>query len=92
MLSFPPPAFWTSTLTGPVSAPQPKYWCKFCKTYVRDTKFERQQHDATGRHQSNIQRSLRTLHRDAERGERDKQRARDEVARLNGVVGGGGGG
>ncbi|KAF2094522.1 hypothetical protein NA57DRAFT_80324 [Rhizodiscina lignyota] len=67
--------YWKST---------PKYWCKFCKVYVRDTKFERQQHEATGRHQGNIQRSLRGLHRDQEREEREKQRAKDEVARLNG--------
>ncbi|KAF2761815.1 hypothetical protein EJ05DRAFT_507439 [Pseudovirgaria hyperparasitica] len=74
--------YWKST---------PKYWCKFCTTFVRDTKFERQQHEATGRHQGAIQRSLRTINRDKEREDRDKQRARDEVARLNGLVGGGGG-
>lgn len=72
--------YWKST---------PKYWCKFCKTYVRDTKLEKQQHDATPRHQGNIQRSLRTLHREREREDRDKQRAKDEVARLNGIVSGG---
>ncbi|KAK8216578.1 hypothetical protein IWZ01DRAFT_497487 [Phyllosticta capitalensis] len=70
--------YWKST---------PKYWCKFCKTHIRDTKFERQQHEATGRHQIAIQRSLRELHRDREREDREKQRAKDEVARLNGVVG-----
>ncbi|KAF2460728.1 hypothetical protein BDY21DRAFT_376612 [Lineolata rhizophorae] len=68
--------YWKST---------PKYWCKFCRVYIRDTPFERRQHDATGRHQSAIQRNLRDLHRDAERSEREKQRARDEVARLNGA-------
>ncbi|KAK8196225.1 hypothetical protein BKA81DRAFT_387785 [Phyllosticta paracitricarpa] len=71
--------YWKST---------PKYWCKFCKTHIRDTKFERQQHEATGKHQIAIQRSLRDLHREREREDREKQRARDEVARLNGVVGG----
>jgi len=55
---------------------------------VRETKFEKEQHDATPRHQGNIQRSLRNLHRDNEREERDKQRAKDEVARLNGIVSG----
>ncbi|KAJ4354361.1 uncharacterized protein N0V89_006096 [Didymosphaeria variabile] len=64
----------------------PKYWCKFCKDYVKDTKFERQQHEATGRHQSNIQRSLKGLHREQAAQERQKQRAKDEVARLNGLV------
>lgn len=65
---------------------QPKYWCKFCKDYIKDTKFERQQHEATGRHQSNIQRSLKSLHREQAAQERQTQRAKDEVARLNGLV------
>lgn len=65
---------------------QPKYWCKFCAIYVKDTKFERQQHEATGRHQGNIQRSLKGLHREQEQQARQKQRAKDEVARLNGIV------
>lgn len=68
---------------------QPKYWCKFCEVFVRDTKFERQQHESTGRHQSSIRKSLRDLHRTKEREQRDSQRAKDEVARLNGIVGGG---
>ncbi|KAK0645363.1 Uncharacterized protein DIS24_g7969 [Lasiodiplodia hormozganensis] len=72
--------YWKST---------PKYWCKFCQVFVRDTKFEKQQHDATGKHQSAIQRSLRDLHRTREREDRDKQRAKDEVARLNGLTTGG---
>lgn len=69
--------YWKST---------PKYWCKFCQTYIRDTKFERQQHEATGKHQSAIQRSLRDLHRTREREDRERQRAKDEVARLNGLT------
>jgi len=71
--------YWKST---------PKYWCKFCKVFVKETKFEKEQHDATPRHQGNIQRSLRNLHRDNEREDRDKQRAKDEVIRLNGIVSG----
>ena len=71
--------YWKST---------PKYWCKFCKVYVRDTKFERQQHEATGRHQGSVQRSLRELHKTHDREEREKQRAENEVARLNGIVSG----
>ncbi|PSN73012.1 hypothetical protein BS50DRAFT_477535, partial [Corynespora cassiicola Philippines] len=70
--------YWKST---------PKYWCKFCSVYVKDTKFERQQHEATGRHQGSIQRSLRNLHRDQEIEKRKQQQAKDEVARLNGLVG-----
>lgn len=65
---------------------QPKYWCKFCSTYVKDTKFERAQHEATGRHQGQIQRSLKTLHREQENELRDKSRAQAEIARLNGLV------
>jgi hypothetical protein len=69
--------YWKST---------PKYWCKFCQVYVKDTKFEKQQHEATGRHQGNIQRSLKGLHREQQNKEREQQRAKDEVARLNGLV------
>ncbi|KAH8731007.1 hypothetical protein GQ44DRAFT_746382 [Phaeosphaeriaceae sp. PMI808] len=64
----------------------PKYWCKFCTIYVKDTKLERAQHESTGRHQGNIQRSLRGLHREQENEKRDKARAQAEVARLNGLV------
>ncbi|KAF2866757.1 hypothetical protein BDV95DRAFT_583743 [Massariosphaeria phaeospora] len=64
----------------------PKYWCKFCLVYVKDTKFERAQHEATGRHQGSIQRSLKGLHREQEIEERKKQQAKNEVARLNGLV------
>lgn len=71
--------YWKST---------PSYWCKFCEIYVRDTAGERKNHEATGKHQNNIQRSLRNLHKNKEREERDQQRAKDEVARLNGLVGG----
>ena len=39
----------------------------------------------TARHQGNLKRFLRELHRDNEINERDKQRAKDEVARLNGA-------
>jgi hypothetical protein len=71
--------YWKST---------PSYWCKFCETYVRDTAGERRNHESTGKHQNNIQRSLRDLHKKQEREQRDQQRAKDEVARLNGLVGG----
>ncbi|RFU81081.1 hypothetical protein TARUN_1174 [Trichoderma arundinaceum] len=71
--------YWKST---------PKYWCKHCSCYVRDTKVERANHEATGKHQGALKRSLRDLHRNHEREEREKERARHEIARLNGVVGG----
>ncbi|EGP92040.1 uncharacterized protein MYCGRDRAFT_67069 [Zymoseptoria tritici IPO323] len=70
--------YWKST---------PSYWCKFCSQYVRDSPLERKNHEASGKHQNNIQRNLRELHKGREREERDKQRAKDEVARLNGLVG-----
>ncbi|KAF2211552.1 hypothetical protein CERZMDRAFT_121499 [Cercospora zeae-maydis SCOH1-5] len=71
--------YWKST---------PSYWCKFCTQYVRDTAIERKNHEASGKHQNNIQRSLRELHKGKEREEREKQRAKDEVNRLNSLVSG----
>ncbi|KAL7785883.1 hypothetical protein V8C37DRAFT_312009 [Trichoderma ceciliae] len=71
--------YWKST---------PRYWCKQCSCYVRDTKLERANHEATAKHQGALKRSLRDLHRNHEREEREKERARQEIARLNGVVGG----
>ncbi|KAI9674828.1 MAG: hypothetical protein M1817_001732 [Caeruleum heppii] len=71
--------YWKST---------PKYWCKHCKIYVRDTKVEKEQHESTGKHQGNLKRFLRDLHRGHEREERDKDRAKQEVERLNSVVSG----
>ncbi|KAI4146855.1 MAG: hypothetical protein LQ340_005784 [Diploschistes diacapsis] len=67
--------YWKST---------PSYWCKHCSKYVRDTPLEKKNHEATPRHQGNLKRFIRDLHRDNERTARDKQRAKDEVARLNG--------
>lgn len=67
---------------------QPKYWCKHCSTYVKDTKFERTQHEATGRHQGNLKRFLRGIQNGHEKDEREKQRAKSEVERLNRAVGG----
>jgi hypothetical protein len=68
---------------------QPKYWCKHCNTYVRDTKLERANHEATPKHQGNLKRFLRDLHRGHEKDEKDKERAKAEVARLNGMAAGG---
>ncbi|KAI0849193.1 hypothetical protein F5Y00DRAFT_68108 [Daldinia vernicosa] len=70
--------YWKST---------PKYWCKHCSTYVRDTKLERQNHEATAKHQGALKRFLRDLHRNHEQEQREKDRAKREVERLNGVVG-----
>ncbi|GAT31428.1 hypothetical protein UVI_02047100 [Ustilaginoidea virens] len=64
----------------------PNYWCKHCATFVRDSKLERTNHEATAKHQNAIKRSLRDLHRTHEREERERERARREIQRLNGVV------
>ncbi|WYZ41177.1 hypothetical protein EsH8_V_000072 [Colletotrichum jinshuiense] len=71
--------YWKST---------PKYWCKHCSIFVRDTKLERQNHEATGKHQGALKRFLRDLHRGHEQEERDKERAKREVERLKGVTSG----
>ncbi|KAI0505739.1 hypothetical protein F5B22DRAFT_495421 [Xylaria bambusicola] len=69
--------YWKST---------PKYWCKHCSTYVRDTKLERTNHEATAKHQSALKRFLRDLHRSHENEEREKDRAKREIDRLNGIT------
>ncbi|KAL2206815.1 hypothetical protein CC79DRAFT_907806 [Sarocladium strictum] len=67
-----------------------RYWCKHCACYVRDTKLERQNHEATARHQGALKRFLRDLHRGHEQEERNRERARHEIDRLNGVSSGSG--
>ncbi|KAG8525577.1 uncharacterized protein KY384_009221 [Bacidia gigantensis] len=69
--------YWKST---------PKIWCKHCKTFIKDTKLEKANHEVTGKHQGNLQRFLRDLHKTNEREVREKQRAKFEVERLNGAV------
>jgi len=70
--------YWKST---------PKYWCKHCSTYVKDTSFERKQHESTAKHQNNLKRFLRDIQNGHERAERDKLRAKAEVDRLKGTFG-----
>ncbi|KKK16211.1 hypothetical protein AOCH_003715 [Aspergillus ochraceoroseus] len=81
-------------LTSPqlLTIVQPKYWCKQCKIFIRDTAFEKTQHEATGKHQGNLKRFLRDIHRDNERQQRDSQRAKNEVERLRQTVAGRSGG
>lgn len=55
---------------------------------MKDTKLEKTNHETTPRHQGNLQRFLRGLHREHEKEDREKQRAKNEVDRLNGVVSG----
>ena len=75
-------------LSGFLTVAQPKYWCKHCSAYIRDTAFEKRQHEATAKHQNNLKRFLRDIQNSHERGEREKERAKAEVERLNKVVGG----
>lgn len=71
--------YWKSTA---------RYWCKNCRVYVRDTPLERRNHESTTTHQNAVKRALRDIHRGHERDEREKERARAEVERLNGIVSG----
>lgn len=66
----------------------PKYWCKHCSTFVKDTPFEKKQHEETGRHQGQLKRFLRGIQNDHEKAEREKLKAKAEVDRLNKAVGG----
>ncbi|ETN36483.1 uncharacterized protein HMPREF1541_08761 [Cyphellophora europaea CBS 101466] len=70
--------YWKST---------PKYWCKHCSAYIRDTAFEKRQHEATAKHQNNLKRFLRDIQNNHEHDEREKEKAKAEVERLNKVVG-----
>ena len=65
----------------------PNYFCKFCETFVRNTKFERNRHENSPRHQGAIQKQLRDTHRQKEREEREKSKVQAELARLNKTVG-----
>ncbi|PKS11320.1 hypothetical protein jhhlp_003082 [Lomentospora prolificans] len=69
--------YWKST---------PKFWCKHCRTYVRDTPLEKANHEATLTHQNAVKRALRDIHRGHENEEREKERAKAEIERLNRLV------
>ncbi|GAB7363861.1 hypothetical protein MBLNU230_g4425t1 [Neophaeotheca triangularis] len=65
-----------------------RYWCKFCSDFVKDTKYDRKAHELSTKHQNAIQRSLKDIHKAKTQEDRDKQRAKDELARVNGIVSG----
>ncbi|KAJ5388327.1 hypothetical protein N7509_010868 [Penicillium cosmopolitanum] len=67
----------------------PRHWCKQCKIFIRDTPFEKTQHEASPKHQGSLKRFLRDIHKNNEIQQRDSQRARSEVERLRQAVGGG---
>ncbi|PUU80374.1 hypothetical protein B9Z19DRAFT_1079643 [Tuber borchii] len=71
--------YWKST---------PRYYCKHCKMYVTDTPLSRKNHDASPKHQGNLKRFLRDLHRNNEREKAAAESAKREVARLNALTGG----
>ncbi|KAJ5217287.1 glyoxylate reductase [Penicillium chermesinum] len=66
----------------------PRFWCKQCKIFIRDTPFEKTQHEASPKHQGNLKRFLRDIHRNNENKERETQRAKSEVERLRQAVAG----
>lgn len=68
---------------------QPRFWCKQCKIFIRDTAFEKTQHEASPKHQGSLRRFLNSIHKDNEQKQRDSQRAKSEVERLRQAVGGG---
>ncbi|KAJ5454375.1 uncharacterized protein N7458_005331 [Penicillium daleae] len=67
----------------------PRVWCKQCKIFIRDTPFEKTQHEASPKHQSSLKRFLRDIHRNNEQQQRETQRAKSEVERLRQAVAGG---
>ncbi|CAG8000054.1 unnamed protein product [Penicillium olsonii] len=67
----------------------PRFWCKQCKIFIRDTPFEKTQHEASPKHQGNLRRFLNQIHKDNEQQQRDSQRAKSEVERLRQAVNGG---
>jgi hypothetical protein len=69
--------------------PQPRHWCKQCKIFIRDTAFEKTQHEASPKHQGSLRRFLNQIHKDNEQQQRDSQRAKSEVERLRQAISGG---
>lgn len=68
---------------------QPRFWCKQCKIFIRDTPFEKTQHEASPKHQGSLKRFLRDIHKNNDIKEREAQRAKSEVERLRKAVSGG---
>ncbi|KAJ5088439.1 hypothetical protein N7456_012055 [Penicillium angulare] len=66
----------------------PRHWCKQCKIFIRDTPFEKTQHEASPKHQGSLKRFLRDIHKNNEIQQRDSQRAKSEVERLRQAVSG----
>lgn len=54
---------------------------------MKDTLFERKQHENTGKHQGNLKRFLQGIQKDHAKNEREKEKAKAEIERLNRVTG-----
>ncbi|CCJ30371.1 unnamed protein product [Pneumocystis jirovecii] len=63
------------------------YWCKYCKTFVRNDAFSRKKHEASDRHQGSLKRFLRDLDKKNEKEEREKRATQRELDRIAGVTG-----
>ncbi|KAJ5679461.1 hypothetical protein N7462_007705 [Penicillium macrosclerotiorum] len=67
----------------------PRFWCKQCKIFIRDTPFEKTQHEASPKHQGSLKRFLREIHKNNEIKQKETLRAKNEVERLRQAIGGG---
>ncbi|KAG4302954.1 hypothetical protein PCANB_000803 [Pneumocystis canis] len=63
------------------------YWCKYCKTFVRNDAFSRRRHEESDRHKDSIKYFLRNLDKKHEREEREKKAVQRELDRIAGVTG-----
>ncbi|KAJ5086662.1 hypothetical protein NUU61_007969 [Penicillium alfredii] len=64
-----------------------EYWKS--AIFIRDTPFEKSQHEASAKHQSSLKRFLRDIHKGNEIQQKEAQRAKSEVERLRQTVAGG---
>ncbi|KAG4306104.1 hypothetical protein PORY_000092 [Pneumocystis oryctolagi] len=63
------------------------YWCKYCKTFVRNDAFTRKKHEASDRHQGSLKRFLRDLDKKNEKEERERKATQKELDRIASVTG-----
>ncbi|KAG5440490.1 hypothetical protein PCK2_000424 [Pneumocystis canis] len=63
------------------------YWCKYCKTFVRNDAFSRKRHEDSDRHKDSIKYFLRQLDKKHEKEEREKKAVQRELDRIASVTG-----
>ncbi|KTW26991.1 hypothetical protein T552_02482 [Pneumocystis carinii B80] len=63
------------------------YWCKYCKTFVRNDTFTKKKHEASDRHKGSLKRFIRDLDRKKEKEEKEKKAIQRELDRISGVTG-----